>query len=216
MSEEKNVVQYNKVEQKSREEILNKKEESLAEEPRLKQVVVGKKRKKNLVERLIVGFMDTDGEGTSVGKRVMGEIIIPSIKDTLASALKNGVDIWMYGGSGGGRQDNNRSGYMNGRSHTPYHQQYRQPTQRRNQPIQASHAIIDFEFNTRQDAVTVLNTLIQQIDTYSFATVADYYDLIGEASAHTHVRYGWTDLSRVQIMNHRGAYIINLPAPEAI
>lgn len=214
---DKNVTQYNKVKQKTKEEILATQVEEPQEEQRLEQVVVGKKRKKNLIERLVTGFMDTDGEGTSVSKRVMSEIIVPSIKDTLASALKNGVDIWMYGnnGGGGGRRDNN-AGHYNGRSQVPYHQQYRQPTQRRRENIQSAYAIVDYEFNTRQDAVTVLNSLIQQIDAYGFATVADYYDLIGEHSAHTHARYGWNDLGRVQIVNHRGAYIINLPTPEAI
>ena len=216
---DKNVTQYNKVEQKTKEEMLVESPDVKQEDSKLEQVVVGKKRKKNLIERLIIGFMDTDGEGTSVGKRVMGEIIVPSIKDTLASALKNGVDIWMYGNGGGnqgGRRDNNASSYY-GQPRVSYHQQYNKPSNRKQQVgMRTSHAIMEYEFTTRQDAVTVLNSLIRQIDQYGYATVADYYDLIGESSAYTHTKYGWIDLSRVQIMNHRGSYIINLPAPEEV
>ena len=212
---EQNKTQYNNVEQKKKEEVEVIVEQKQPE--KLEQIVAVKKRKKNLIERLVIGFIDTDGEGTSVGKRVMSEIIVPSAKDMLSSALKNGIDIWMYG-SGRGPQSNGRTNYQgqfNG-NRVQYNQQYQGQPKVINKPISQGHAIVEYSFATRQDAMSVINSMQNQILTYGYASVADYYDLIGQDSAYTHNQYGWYNLSGVQPQNHRGGFIVPFPIPEVL
>ena len=214
---EQNKTQYNKVEvQKEVEEVV------VTEQPeKLTQIVTAKKKKKKLIERLVVGFLDTDGEGTSVGKRVMTEIIVPSAKDMLSNALKNGVDIWMYG-SGRNQNNHQQGGYTNYQgqyngNRTQYNQRFQsQPKVMNQQPMTTGHAIVDFSFNTRADAASVINSLQNQILQYGYASVADYYDLIGEPSAYTHGQYGWYNLSGITPQNHRGGFIIQFPVPEVL
>ncbi len=132
-----------------------------------------------------------------------------------------GVDIWMYG-SGRNQNNHQQGGYTNYQgqyngNRTQYNQRFQsQPKVMNQQPMTTGHAIVEFSFNTRADAVSVINSLQNQIVQYGYASVADYYDLIGEPSAYTHGQYGWYNLSGIQPQNHRGGFIIQFPVPEVL
>lgn len=215
MSEEKNVTQYNKVEQVKPE---NHKEETdeVVEKEQLTQVVKAKKRKKGIFERLVVGFMDTDGEGTSVGQYLMRDIIGPAIKDLIVQSAKAGVDKIAYGRTdevyrGPNRPSNGPVRYDQRYSHAGT----QGPSERARIP-RNPHQLIPFDFATRQDAMIVLDSLKQEIRAYGFTTVSDYYDLIGEPTSYTTSKYGWYELNRAVIKNNRGGFMIYFPEPEVV
>ena len=68
---------------------------------------------------------------------------------------------------------------------------------------------IDVVFDTRQDAVEALIALLDILDKYTYVTVADLYDLVGEPSDHMHNKYGWTDLRGTEIVRGNGPYAIH-------
>ena len=213
MSEEK--TQYNKVEQA---EVVVEEKPVTEEKEKLDQVTQVKTRKKGIFERLVVGFIDTDGEGTSLGQYLFKDIVGPALKDLSAQALKAGVDRLFY---------RDGAGYQGGR-HEPtgrpvsYHQRYQESrnpvrvhSERPNVPRQREKIQV-FDFEDRVSATVVLDTLKQQIDVYGYATVSDYYDLVGETTSYTHLKYGWYDLRSARISNSRRGFTIYLPEPEVV
>jgi len=64
---------------------------------------------------------------------------------------------------------------------------------------------------SRQDAEKTLSAMQDIIDSYGFATVADFKDLTGVQSTITDNRYGWTDLEGTTIKNILHGYRIDLP-----
>lgn len=212
MSEDKNVVQYNKVEPKEVKE-----EEVVVEVEReeIVQKVQAKPRKKGLMERLVRGFMDTDGEGTNVGTYLMREMIGPAIKDLVVQAGKAAIDKVAYGRTEENYSSERRQAHPNRTAYNNYSQNNRNGV--RDRPSSRNgHEVIIFEFSTRNDAQIVLEDLRGLINAYGFATVSDYYDLIGAETQFTHSKYGWYSLNTAQISNYRGKFTLRLPEPEVV
>lgn len=212
MSEEKQITQYNKVDQVKPEE----KTEEVIEKAPLEQLVEVKPRKKGIFERLVVGFMDTDGEGTSVGQYLMRDIVGPAIKDLVVQAGKAGIDKIAYGRTDEVYRGSNRPNNGPVRYDQRYSHQNTQGTSERARIPRNPHQLIAFDFATRTDAMIVLDNLKREVDVYGFTTVSDYYDLIGKDTSYTTSKYGWYDLNRAVIKNNRGGFIIYFPEPEVI
>ena len=65
--------------------------------------------------------------------------------------------------------------------------------------------------NTRSEAEDVLLALQDIIDTYSMASVADLYDLVGVIGAYTDNKYGWTDITGSRPNHTRDGWSLDLP-----
>jgi len=58
--------------------------------------------------------------------------------------------------------------------------------------------------------------MIEIIDQYDFASVADYYDLLGLETTPIDNKWGWTYLNNVQVRQVRQGYVIDLPPAEEL
>lgn len=79
-----------------------------------------------------------------------------------------------------------------------------------------------FHFDTREQLDKVLEDLQHIIDVYGYATVADFYDLIGHESSYKSALYGWDTLSDFGITDlssfgpeHIGP-LLTVPAPKPV
>jgi hypothetical protein len=70
------------------------------------------------------------------------------------------------------------------------------------------------DFKNRQDAAQVLAGLERIIDQYGFASVADYYDLVGVIGQFTDNKFGWVSLAGTTIKDSENLYALNLPPVE--
>ena len=68
----------------------------------------------------------------------------------------------------------------------------------------------------RDDAELFVERLIDIIEKYEVASLADLYDLLGWASSHVDNKWGWTYLSNVEVRQVRDGYLIDLPPFEAV
>ena len=74
------------------------------------------------------------------------------------------------------------------------------------------YAIREAVFPNREEALMVLDNMMNEIDKYGQVSVADYYDWIGIGdSTFADVSYGWDDLNRARVVSVRGGYAISLP-----
>ena len=239
MSDKK--VEYNKV--PVGEEVNEKPEEVTEEETSEKKEKaisgVATKRKKNLIERLVVGVIGPDGL-PSVGSYVNNEIIKPAIKNTIMDSATSAINMVtdsiitsiqmsIFGQSNHnpyGHQQHNRNNYGRptpnqwGRPNQPYGGQPRRnyssaynqtPAQEPNRARVRGNFVDEYIIEDRREAMSVISALSEQIMEYGKASVADYYDLIGVESAFTDNSYGWEDLSAAVITPVRGGYSIKFP-----
>lgn len=69
---------------------------------------------------------------------------------------------------------------------------------------------------SRDEAQLVLDTLIDIIDTYEFASVADLYDLAGLPTTYVDNKWGWGSLQYAEVRQVREGYLLDLPNVEPI
>jgi hypothetical protein len=70
--------------------------------------------------------------------------------------------------------------------------------------------------SSKDDAETVVKALIEIIDRFSVVLLGDLYDLVGLPTVYVDHKWGWTNLSNVEIKQVDNGYLIDLPPLEAI
>lgn len=81
---------------------------------------------------------------------------------------------------------------------------------------QATHNFDEIILESRAEAETVLERLIDTIDTFDVATVSDLYDLVGISGSFVDSQWGWTDLRDASLRRVRDGYLLNLPKTDRI
>lgn len=217
---------YNDVKPK---QVLNNPDTEIAKaKARLDKVVSGDvvKVKKGLLERLVVSFIGPEG-APAVGRYVMREVVTPAIKNIVADSVTSGINAMMFGRDGRpgnnsyhkatGYYSQNRSGSRNSRTQynrasSGYHGSESGPQD--DIPVRGNRFNSeDYSLPDRNEALSVLDALNDQIEQYGLATVADFYDLIGITSDFVDHSWGWSDLSTAQVRVYRDQFVISLPNP---
>lgn len=189
------------------------------EPKKITQVVEGKvvRRKKPFGRRFAETFMGD--EPGSVWHYVALEVLLPAAKDMVTDAISQGVERMVYGEA---RSTSRRTGIRPG--YTPYNR-YSGPSGpvRREEPrrevsrrSRSQHNFDEIILATRVEADEVINRLVDLVDRYDSASVADLYELVGVSGNYTDDKWGWTDLDRVGVSRVRDGYLLDLPRPEQI
>jgi hypothetical protein len=186
---------------------------------RARRVVRGghAKRLKSGKKSLMTNFFGE--EVTEVGNYILHEVLIPAAKNTIQDMITNGIEMLLYGESGGsrrpGRKDPRRSivsydAYykgdtrrLGGRSSEPKRLSYRGK----------SYPIGEIIIDNRGEANDVLVALEEILDEYDSVTVSDLYEIVGfDSDDWTTARWGWTDLQSARVVRAReGGYLLQLP-----
>lgn len=145
---------------------------------------------------------------------LLGDVLIPTIKSTLADMVSNGIDMALFG-EVRGRKKPSRGG--SGR--TPYRDYYdRRDDRRREYRRPAAYDYESVIVESRGEAELVLDRMDEIIENYDSVSITDLYDLVGyDGGKYTDSKYGWTSLRGVDIARLRdGSYEIVMPAPKQI
>ena len=173
---------------------------------KLEKVISGEVVKKKKSSAIASEFVKE--EPSYVRDYILGEIILPVVKNTIADIVKNATDLFLFGEvSKGGRSRNDRTGY----SRRGDDRDFDRPRDRRRYSERRYDDFSDIVMTSRADATMVLNDLRDQIEDYGYATVANFYELVGEDSGHNDVKYGWESLDRAYVESVRGGYVIVFP-----
>jgi len=72
--------------------------------------------------------------------------------------------------------------------------------------------------SSREDAVKVLNTLWEMLDSYHVVSIADYYDLVDVNTTYKDNLYGWVDgeLADARVIPLDGEFSIKLPVAKRL
>lgn len=180
-------------------------------EKEVKQITKGKvtKQKKSLGKKFAETFLGDDIE--SVSSYILHDVIIPSAKNLVSDTITNSIEMLLFGQVRGSRTRRDR-----GRSYVSYDSY---STDRNRGPREFSrqdrsrHNFDDIIIEERGEAEMVLSHLVELIDIYGEATVADLYDLVGITSNYTDHNYGWDNLSMSRVERVRDGYMIEMPRP---
>jgi hypothetical protein len=152
----------------------------------------------------------------SVGQYVVEEILIPAAKATLNDVVANALEMMLYG-------EPQRYSHRRDRSETYVSYNHRNTGPVRNRfdkpgidekPVGRSRSSVnDVVIADRTDAQEVLNQLAEIIDQYEFATVSDFYEMLGLEANWTDNNIGWDDLGSARVLRVRGGYTIDFPRP---
>lgn len=156
------------------------------------------------------------GEFKSAVMYITGDVLLPAVRNMVVDATTKGIERLIYGDSAPGR-----SASFNGRSrvsfNTPVSREATMlPRQAPHYPSSSRGQNHDIVLESRAEAELVLSTLLEMIDQYDFATVADFHSLVGLASHYVDNNWGWSNLSRTGIRQVREGYLIELPPTEPL
>lgn len=181
----------------------------------IKKVVGGKViiKKKSLLKTFSEVFFGENIKTTA--QYVLYDVLVPSAKKLFVDTIQDGVDMWVFGEARSSklRRDRNRT-IVNYSSLSDSH--------RRGASSRVEHSSVSYRsrhsFNeilipTRAMAEEVLTNLLELIDIYGFATVADLYNMLDVTTEFTDGSFGWENLSEARVVPVRDGYILELPRP---
>lgn len=186
-----------------------------AKKKQVKQVAKGRviKRKKSLGNKFRETFLEDDTG--SVGSYILYEVIIPAAKSTITDMVTGGIEMLLYGETRGRASRDKGRGYVSYGSY--YDKDCRNDRDRARPSTRARHNFDDVILDSRGEAEDVIGVLVDLIDEYGDASVADLYDAVGMDSSYTDRKYGWTNLRDARPRLIRGGgYLLDLPKPRLI
>lgn len=185
------------------------------EERKVEKVAKGNvvRKKKTLGKKMAETFLGDDTK--SVTQYIIYDVLIPAAKSTISDMVSGGIEMLLFGDTKGRNTRRDK-----GKSYVSYSSYYSGDRDRRDRDrersARARHNFDDLDFESRGEAEEILSRLVDLIEDYGMASVADYYDLAGVSSNFTDDKYGWRNLSMASVTRTRNGYVINLPKTELL
>lgn len=186
-----------------------KREHAEQAEKRVEKPVVTsgvKLKKKSELTKLGDVFISEDVK--NVKSYVLMDVLVPAIKKAISDIVTNGIDMILYGETG-------RTSRRSTTDRFSYDRCYNDS--RGGGRSSDARGRLDYDdicFPSRSVAASVREELINVVERYGFATVADYYDLADMSAPFTANKYGWMSKQSIinaDIVHSRDGYIIKLP-----
>lgn len=184
--------------------------ETKRDEKRVTKVVSGKaKTRENKGRKLTDIFISDDA--SNVKSYLFMDVFVPAVKKLVSDVARDGIDMLLYGKTGGSSGRSGSSSKINYRSYynDPRDDRYR------DRPAATDNRFRyeDISFESRGDAEAVRRQMLDVCDRYGFVSVADMYDMADLTAPYTSNSIGWMReaVSRSEVTRTRDGYIIKLP-----
>lgn len=185
------------------------KEQASVEKKEIKKVVNGKvKTRDNKGRRLADVFISEDAG--NIGTHIVMDVLVPVIKDTVFKIGRDGLEMLLFGRSGGGSSSNRSSDRI---SYRKYYDDNRRDDRGRSGSSSSGGRFTyqDIVFDDRRDAEAVRRQMLDAIDRYNMVTVFDMYDMADLNPPYTSDKYGWYGLRDIEVIRDRDGWILKLP-----
>ena len=181
-------------------------------EKRVQKVARGPvKTKTNELRKFADIFISEDV--TNVKNYIFMDVLVPAVKKAIYDIVTNGIDMFLYGGTGKGRTNSSgpKVSYRN-----YYDQKSTTSSSYRGSENTGNRNGFDYEdivFSNRGDAEMVKQQMRDVINRYGVVTIADMYDMADPnlTPPYTSHKYGWMDVSSAEAVRVRDGYILKLP-----
>lgn len=187
-----------------------KSEEQKTSGKKVEKVVKGsaKTKKKSELRKIADAFIQEDAR--TVKNYILDKVLIPAVKKTFSDIVTNSLDMFLWG-KGGDRRSRSTSERIS------YRRYYDEPVRtRESERRQRSYEYDEIILDSREEAEEVLARMEELLVDYKMVSVADFYDLVGITGKTTDNHYGWTDLTKADVIRDRDGYLIKLPRAVAL
>ena len=151
----------------------------------------------------------------SVGETVLWDVVIPAVKNLIADTVTRGIESMLYGGDSRPRSRSSYSDYS-GYSHPKAARDRPAEKRERRSARPAEPERNEIIFDTRSDAIDVIDRMSDLIDQYGQASLADLSALIGASSNFIDDNWGWTDLGSFNVRQVRDGFMLTHDEPQSL
>jgi|SRR5580765_333726 hypothetical protein len=175
------------------------------------------RRKKSLRKQFKETFVA--GDARTAISYVLFDVLLPAAKDMVVEAGSQGIEKLIFGDArrrGSTRPPSGPTGHISYNRYSMEGSRFSGPQRAISRQARARHNFDEIVLDQRTEAEEVIDRMFDLVSRYESASVADLYELVGLASAHTDNKWGWTDLSGAGVTRIRGGYLLDLPEPEPL
>lgn len=182
--------------------------QAATEEKRVSKVVKGnvKTKKKSEISKFADIFIVEDFH--TVVTYAFTDVLIPGAKKIIRDVLFESIDM-LFGTTG-------RSSKRGDGPSVSYAKFYEKDRDRDRRSGESLHAKTRFNydniiFESRGEALSVLDEMNNVIDTYKFVSVADLFEMAGLDQPYTSHKFGWSNISTAEVVRVSEGFVIKLP-----
>lgn len=159
------------------------------------------------------------GDAKAAMRFVTSDVLLPALRNLIVDMTSKGIERVVYGESSYRRRPSDyrpRVQYNN-----PLYR-YPQDPRTANLPDQSRpyrskrREPNDIILGTREEADAVVEQMIDIIDKYQVASLADLYAVLGLEGSYIDNKWGWTYLNNIEVRQVREGYLLDLPPLEEI
>lgn len=184
--------------------------------PEKKVIAKAKVQKKSAIKEALRTFFVQDLP--EIAEHLVIDVAIPAAKNAITDMVTQGIQQLLYGEVDIRRRPT--SGYTSyssssrdNRGNAYYRPQVSDRRERR-QPKPTN--VEDLVFDTRGDAVDVIEYVAEQIEEYGQVSVADLMSSVGIQPRYTDERWGWTTTDAFEIRQIREGWLVSADRPEPL
>ena len=170
------------------------------------------KKKKSLGRRFLDTFVADDLK--NVGGYLIHDVLVPAAQNMITDLIQSLPELIFKGAVTSSRRGRGRDLDRSHVSYNNYSSRDKRDDKRDISPRNRSRQNFDdIILETKADANDVIGLLIEMIEKYGQATVADLYDMVGITEEFTDRSYGWTNLRSADVERIREGWMLILPKP---
>lgn len=187
-------------------------------EKKAKKVAAATVKEKTFKQKVRDAFISD--EVHDIKSYVVFDVIIPAIKETVRNLFVNSLDMALFGKV----RQSAKTEQRGGSTYIAYDRLYQsrngdvQPRQQKGGAPLRVNELDRVVFKDKADAIDVLSYMMDQIEEYHVASVADFVTAADLPVNPIHHKFGFYDLSeaRVEELPDGTGYFIRLPRPVSI
>lgn len=184
--------------------------------PEKKVIAKAKVQKRSSIKEALRTFFVQDLP--EIAEHLVVDVAIPAAKNAITDMVTQGIQQLLYGEVDPRRRST--SGYTSySRSSRDYsgraYYESRRP-ERREPRQQKPTNVEDLVFDTRGDAVDVIEYIAETIEEYGQVSVADLMSSVGIQPRYTDERWGWTTTDAFELRQIREGWLVSADRPEPL
>lgn len=184
--------------------------------PEKKVIAKAKVPKKSAIKEALRTFFAQDLP--EIAEHLVIDVAIPAAKNAITDMVTQGIQQLLYGEVDPRRRP--ASGYTSYSSSSCSDRSRGYYESRRTERHEPRHPkptnVEDLVFDTRGDAVDVIEFIAESIDQYGQVSVADLMSSVGIQPRYTDERWGWTTIDAFKIRQIREGWLVSADRPEPL
>lgn len=182
--------------------------------PEKKVIAKAKVQKKSAIKEALRTFFVQDLP--EIAEHLVVDVAIPAAKNAITDMVTQGIQQLLYGEvktrptSGYTSYSRSSRDYSGRAYYESRRTEWREPRQSKPTNVE------DLVFDTRGDAVDVIEYIAETIEEYGQVSVADLMSSVGIQPRYTDERWGWTTTDAFELRQIREGWLVSADRPQPI